>query len=87
MVDDHKLFLYALSTCGHCRHAREFLDANNVPYEYVYVDLASPEEQNKILEETKEINPRRAFPCLVIDDGAQVIIGFREEEYKEALGL
>jgi len=87
VADQPKVFLYALSTCGHCRHAREFLDGNNVSYDYVYVDLASPEDRNKILEDTKELNPRRAFPCLVINDGAKVIVGFKEEEYKEALGL
>lgn len=84
--DQHKVFLYALSTCGHCRHAREWLDENKVDYDYVYVDQVSPEERNKILEDTKDINPRRAFPALVIDDGARVIVGFREDEYQEALG-
>ncbi len=85
MADQRKVFLYALSTCGHCRHAREWLDEHQVEYDYVYVDQASAEDRARILEETKDLNPRRAFPCLVIDDGAKVIVGFREEEYQEAL--
>lgn len=79
------VMLYALSTCGHCKSAKQFLEDNGVEYDYVYVDLLDKDERNKVLEDTKEINPRRAFPAIVV--GEKVIIGFREDELREALAL
>jgi len=77
--------LFALSTCGHCRHTREFLDNNNVKYDCVEVDHTSGGEREAVIEEVKKYNPHVSFPTLVIGD--KVIVGFRENEIKEALGL
>jgi hypothetical protein len=30
--------VYALSTCGHCKRALNFLDSNSVKYRFVYVE-------------------------------------------------
>ncbi len=79
---DHDLVLFALSTCGWCRKAREFLDGNDVAYRYVYVDLLEGDEQKSILEEAFRWNPNRSFPTLVIDEN-DVIVGFNESAYKE----
>lgn len=79
---DHDLVLFALSTCGWCRKAREFLDRNDVAYRYVYVDLLEGDEQNAILEEAFRWNPNRNFPTLVIDEN-DVVVGFNESAYKE----
>ncbi len=84
-MPDHKVKLYALSTCGHCRNTKNFLNENHVDYTFEDVDLVDAERRQAIVEEIKEFNPRLGFPTLFIDD--KVIIGFKEDEIREALGL
>ena len=84
-TEQPKVFLYALSTCGHCRNTKKLLDENNVKYEYVDVDLLPKDEMSKVLDEVRRINPQVAFPTLVVGD--KVIVGYRELEILEALGL
>ena len=81
---DHDLLLFALSTCGWCRKARNFLDGNSFAYRYVYVDLLEGDAQKEVFEEVKKRNPRKTFPTLVVDD-EEVIAGFNEDRYSEAL--
>lgn len=85
LMDKPKVFLYALSTCGHCRNTKKLLDENKVEYDSVDVDLLEKEEMKKVLDEVRKVNPQAAFPTLVI--GEKVIIGYRELEILEALGL
>jgi glutaredoxin-like protein NrdH len=82
--NSRELVLFALSTCGWCRKARNFLDENNLKYRYVYVDLLQGDAQKEVFEEVKTRNPRKTFPTLVIN-GEEVIAGFNEDKYKEAL--
>ncbi|MCF8032388.1 MAG: glutaredoxin family protein [Desulfarculaceae bacterium] len=77
--------LYALSTCSHCRNTRKFLDDNNVSYDVVEVDLCPLDERQQVIDEVKKYNPACSFPTLLIGD--KVIVGYREQEIKEALGL
>ena len=80
-----KVMLYALSTCGWCKKTRELLAELGVEYDYVYVDLLSGEEQNAVVKEVMKFNPACNFPTLVID-GKKCIIGFKEDDIREALG-
>ncbi len=82
--EGHELVLFALSTCGWCRKARNFLDENKLTYRYVYVDLLEGDAQREVFEEVKRHNPRKTFPTLVVD-GEEVIAGFNEDRYREAL--
>ena len=84
-MDQPKVFLYALSTCGHCSNAKKLLDEKEVEYEYVYVDLLTKDEMGKILDEVRKVNPQTSFPTILIGD--KVIVGYREVEILEALGL
>lgn len=77
--------LYALSTCGHCRSTKKLLDDCKVEYECIEVDLCSAEERQAVLDEVRELNPNCSFPTIVI--GEKVIVGYKEAEIKEALGL
>ncbi len=54
-------------------------------YEYVDIDLVKGEEREKVREELRKHNPRMSAPTIVIDDGKNVIVGFDEEEVREAL--
>lgn len=81
---EHDLLLFALSTCGWCRKARNFLEENKLTYRYVYVDLLEGDAREEVIEEVKKRNPRRTFPTLVVD-GEEVIAGFNEDKYREVL--
>lgn len=77
--------LYTLSTCSHCKATKKLLNECAVQYEFTDVDLLSGEERRAIVEEVKKINERCSFPTIIIGD--KVIIGHKEKEIREALGL
>ena len=85
MTEETEVKMYTLSTCGHCRATKKFLDDCEVKYEFTDVDLLEGEERKAILEDVRKINPRCSFPTIIIGD--KVIVGFKEDEIKEALGL
>jgi glutaredoxin len=47
--------------------------------------LLEGEERKAIIEDVKRFNPRCSFPTIIIGD--KVIVGFKEKEIKEALGM
>jgi glutaredoxin-like protein NrdH len=77
--------IYTLSTCSHCKATKTLLNDCAVEYEFTDVDLLQGEERTAILEDVKKWNPRCSFPTIIIGD--KVIIGYKEDEIKEALGL
>lgn len=80
-----KIKIYTLSTCSHCKATKKFLNENSIPFDCVDVDLLQGEDRQKILEEVMQYNPDRSFPTILIGD--KVIIGFKENAIKEALGI
>ena len=84
-MDQPKVFVYALSTCGHCRNAKKLLDSHDVKYDHIDVDLLPRDEMKTVLEDVRKVNPQTSFPTIVIGD--TVIVGYREPEIMEALGL
>jgi glutaredoxin len=81
-----KLMLYALSTCGWCGKTKDLLRELGVAFDYTYVDLLDGDEQDQAMSTVERFNPHGSFPTLVIDD-KQAIVGFREKEIREALGV
>ena len=79
--------LFGLSTCVHCRHAREFLEEHNVTFECVYVDKLEGEERKSTMDEVRKYNPRLSFPTLIFSGSDVVVIGFKKEDIIEALHL
>ena len=77
--------IYSLSTCSHCKSAKKFLGDCTIKYEFVDVDLLQGEERKAILEDVKKFNPKCSFPTIII--GEKVIVGFKEDEIREALGI
>jgi glutaredoxin-like protein NrdH len=77
--------LYSLSTCSHCKSCKRLLGECGIEYEFTDVDLLPDSERNQIVEEIKRLTSRCAFPTIII--GNKVIVGFREREIREALGL
>ena len=82
---EKKAKIYSLSTCSHCKSTKKFLEDCKVEYQFTDVDLLEGDERAAILEDVKKLNPRCSFPTIIIGD--KVIVGYREDEIKEALGL
>jgi glutaredoxin-like protein NrdH len=77
--------IYSLSTCSHCKSTKKMLSDCTIQYDFVDVDTFEGEERAAILEDVKKFNPKCSFPTVII--GNTVIVGFKEKEIKEALGL
>ena len=82
---ENSVKMYSLSTCSHCKATKKFLGECGVEYEFADVDLLDGEERAAILEDVRRYNPRCSFPTIIIGD--KVIVGFKENEIREALGL
>jgi len=81
-----KIMLFALSTCGWCKKTKKLLEDLGVEYSYVFVDLLEEDDRNKTIEEIEKWNPRCSFPTIVFND-KKCVVGFKEEEIKEALKI
>jgi glutaredoxin-like protein NrdH len=81
----HKVKMYTLSTCSHCKAAKKFLADNGINFEYTDIDLLQGYEKEDILKEVVKYNPQRSFPTIII--GNKIIVGFREHDIKEALSI
>jgi glutaredoxin-like protein NrdH len=77
--------IYTLSTCVHCKATKKLFNECAVTYESIDIDLLSGEERPAILEEVKKFNPECSFPTIIIGD--KVIVGFIENEIRQALGI
>jgi glutaredoxin-like protein NrdH len=80
------VMLYALSTCGWCAKTKDLLRQLGVAFDFVYVDMLEGHEQDDAMLAVEKWNPSGSFPTLVIND-KKSIVGFREQEIREALGI
>ena len=81
----HKVKMYTLSTCSHCKAAKKFLNDTGVTFEFTDIDLLQGSEKENVLKEVVKYNPQRSFPTIII--GNKIIIGFREQDIREALSI
>jgi glutaredoxin len=84
-MTDPEVKIFSLSTCSHCKATKKFIDGCTIKYEFIDVDLLKGDERKAIIEDVKKFNPRCSFPTIII--GEKVIVGFKEKEIKEALGM
>jgi len=77
--------IFSLSTCGYCNATKKLLDERKVKYEFTDVDLLQGKEREAALAEMRKHNPLQSFPTILVGD--QVIIGYREDEIRKALGI
>lgn len=77
--------LYGLSTCAYCQAIKKMLVDLGAVHEYVDADLLADAEREALVAELQAINPQCSFPTTVVGD--QVIIGFKVQEIKEAIGI
>jgi len=84
-MNEKAVKIFSLSTCSHCKSTKKLLGECKVQYGFVDVDLLTGEERKAILDDVKKFNPACTFPTIII--GNRVIVGYKEREIKEALGL
>ena len=80
-----KVIVYSSDFCPWCDKAKEFLNENEVEYEYVDVDLCTDEEREEIRQNILSLGGRLTFPAIIID--GKLINGFHENKIEEALHL
>lgn len=80
----HPVTIYSTQTCGYCKAAKEFFQANNV--DYTEHDVGSDQEKAK---EMIEKSGQMGVPVIVVGEGddEQLIVGFDQGRLSEALGL
>jgi glutaredoxin len=84
--NEHHTMFYGLSTCVWCKRTRKFLEDQEIAFDYVYVDLVQGEEREEVKDQVRQWNPNLSFPTIVVDD-SKLVIGYKPDQIKEALGL
>lgn len=77
--------IFTISTCGWCKKTKDLLESMDIEYEYVDIDQVEGKKKKEIKNKLKEYNSKMSCPTVVIDEGEEVIIGFKKEDIKEAL--
>ena len=80
-----KVRIFTLSTCSHCKATKKFLNDNGITFDFVDVDKTEGTQREIVLEEVVQYNPQRSFPTIIIGD--KIIIGFKEDDIRKALGI
>ena len=80
-----KVKIFTLSTCSHCKATKKFLNDNGIKFEFVDVDQLQGAGRENILTEVVKYNPQRSFPTIIIGD--KIIVGVKEADIREALGI
>ena len=63
-INKGKVVMYGLSTCIWCKKTRQLLTDLGVDFDYIYVDLLSGDEEEKVVREVSRFNPRGSFLLL-----------------------
>ncbi|MCL1978260.1 MAG: glutaredoxin family protein [Candidatus Bathyarchaeota archaeon] len=83
---DHKVTLYALSTCVWCKMTKQFLTDKGVEYEFIDVDLLEDNDKEKIRQSILSKGAKLSYPTIIVDDKT-IITGFKKDQLKEVLGV
>lgn len=83
---NHKVFMYALSTCVWCKRTKQFLKDNDVEFEYVDLDLCSDEDHEKIQKDITKRGGELIYPTIIVDDKT-LITGYKLDKISRVLGL
>jgi glutaredoxin len=83
---DHKVLMYAISTCAWCKMTKKYLKDNKVEYEYVDVDLCTDKDRETIRKDIVKRGGQPNYPIIIVDDKV-MINGFRKDRINEALNL
>ncbi len=88
-TDIHQVFTILIHSLdpplSHHTRQLNISDECTLKFDFVDVDLLEGEERKAMVEEVKKVNERCSFPTIII--GEKVIVGYKEKDIKEALGL
>ncbi|TRO42407.1 glutaredoxin family protein [Candidatus Bathyarchaeota archaeon] len=84
--NEHKVVVYALSTCVWCKMTKQYLQDSEVEYEYIDVDLCKEKEKEEIRKDIIDKGGSLSYPTIIVDDNI-LITGFRKDKLKESLKL
>ena len=82
----HKVLLYALSTCGWCKRAKQNLKDLEVEHEYIDIDLCNIQDKEAIRKDILSKGGILAYPTIIIDDEI-LLTGPSREKLREVLEL
>lgn len=84
---ERNITVYALSTCGFCKRALNFLNSKGLAYRFIHLDMIPLETKTEAKRELKEkFKDDVAFPFAIID-GEKHLVGFVESAWVSTLGL
>lgn len=81
---NHEVLLYAISTCGWCKRAKQTLKDLNVEYEYIDIDLCNREDKKEVTKDILSRGGRLAYPTIIIDNKI-LLTGPSREKLREVL--
>ena len=82
---DRRLVLLGLTTCSFCKRAKEFLDGNNMKYNYLFLDKIDPELKKKMKDEfVEKYGKRLSYPTLIMDN-EEILVGFIRPAWEQEL--
>ena len=84
--NNHRVVVYALSTCVWCRMTKQFLKDHDIEYEYIDVDLCEEGEKQKVRKQILDKGGNLSYPITIVDNNV-LITGFRKDKLKEALEI
>lgn len=82
----HKVLVYALSTCGWCKRAKQFLKDNAIEFEYIDVDICGMEDKEKIRQDIQNRGGTLAYPTVIIDNKI-LLTGAPQDKLREVLEI
>ncbi len=83
---EHKVLIYAISTCIWCKRAKKFLRDQDIEYKYVDLDQCNVEDRSKIKKDILARGGQLVYPTIIIDDKI-LINNFRIDKIRDALGI
>jgi glutaredoxin-like protein NrdH len=84
--NNHKVTLYALSTCVWCKMTKQFLKDNEIEFEFVDVDLLEDNDKRQAHVAITSKGGVLSYPTVIVDDKV-LITGFQKNKLQEALGI
>jgi glutaredoxin-like protein NrdH len=84
--NNHKVTLYALSTCVWCKMTKQFLKDNEIEFEFVDVDMLEDNDKRQAHVAITSKGGVLSYPTVIVDDKI-LITGFQKNKLQEALGI
>ena len=85
-IREHKVQMYALSTCSRCKLAKKFLKDSNIEYEYIDIDLCEIKDREQIRKDILNRGGRLSYPVIIVDDRI-LINGFEKDKIMDVLEI